>query len=122
MSMRKVDFDWKVLDTALQFGATLVQCGHVMDCSHDTIERHIKKEHSLTFTEYREKKFTSTKLKLIQTALQRAFSGKSDTMLIFCLKNVAGWKNEGPDEELEKLKTDLSELMKQLTEMKAKGV
>jgi len=118
MSMRKTAFDWKVLDAILQCGATKVMAGNIMDCSVDTIERCIDQEHNITFTQYRDRKLDSTKLKLIQTALARATSGKSDTMLIFTLKNLCGWKNEGPDEEMEKLKKDLSEMLTVIAQMR----
>lgn len=120
MSMRKTKFDWAVLDAVLQCGATKVQAASIMDCSDETIERNIENEHGMTFTEYREKKLSATRLKLIQTALSRASSGKSDTMLIFCLKNMCGWKNE-PDEELEKVKKEMAELLEQLKTMQGKA-
>lgn len=118
---KRIEFEWKVLDGVLQLGANKVQCTHILGCSAETIEDRIEKEHGMTFTEYRESKFTATKVKLVQSALTRAFSGKSDTMLIFCLKNLCGWKNEGPDEELEALKKELAAIMAQLQDLKAKA-
>lgn len=85
--------DWEKLNMALTLGATMdIVCGF-MDLSHDTIERHIRREHGCTFSEYRDRKMSTIRLKLIQKAQGLAFGGNV-TMLIFCLKNLCGWSDK----------------------------
>ena len=86
-------FDWQKLDTILQLAASKVMCSEFLNVSEDTIERRIKKKYGLTFNQYKERKLTNTKIKLIQKALTEATSGNS-TMLIFCLKNLCGWADK----------------------------
>jgi hypothetical protein len=88
-------FDWPVLNALLQRGASMLACTEIMGISEDTIARHIRKEYDLTFAEYREKKLQKTVLKLVEKAIDKALSG-DNTMLIWTMKNLAGWadKNE----------------------------
>lgn len=97
MSARITQFDWSVLDALVQRGATKKDAAGVMDCSCDTIERRIKEKFETTFTEYRELRMAGTRLKLIEVALTKAEQG-DNTMLIFCLKNLCGWRDRQPDE------------------------
>jgi len=95
MGRRKIELDYKVVDTALYYGATMKQLqflleknGIPLDCK--TIERRIKADKGMIFSEYREKHREGLKLKMIQKAVEMAFSGNS-TMMIFCLKNICKW-------------------------------
>lgn len=97
MAKRVTEFSWDVLDALLQRGATCTDCSHIMDCSTDTIERKIKDEYEMGFKEYREKRMAKTKMKLIEVAISKAI-GKDNTMLIFCLKNLCGWKDKYENE------------------------
>ena len=97
MAKRVTEFSWDVLDALLQRGATNTDCSHIMDCSTDTIERKIKAEYDMTFREYREKRMAKTKMKLIEVAISKAIA-KDNTMLIFCLKNLCGWKDRYENE------------------------
>jgi hypothetical protein len=90
---RTPPFDWEKLDAILRYKATIVDCSEMLDVSHDTVERNIKKKYDMTFTEYRDKKLTHTRLSLIQKALEQAKTGNT-TMLIFCLKNLCGWSDK----------------------------
>jgi hypothetical protein len=93
----KIELKWEVLDAILQRGATLKDCASIMEISHDIIERRIFEKTGQKFGEYREDRLSKTKLKLIEVALSKAFKGEN-VMLIFCLKNLAGWSdnNERP--------------------------
>lgn len=86
-------FDWKVLDALLQRSSTAIDCAAIMDCSVDTIERAVKEKYGIKFKEYRDKKMAHTRTRLIETALTKAFKGEN-VMLIFCLKNLCGWKDK----------------------------
>ena len=92
------EIDWKIVDTALYSAANLEQVvwalkQHGYDICKRTLQKKIEEKQSMTFTEYREYQLSGTKIKLIQTALNMAFS-KDRVMLIFCLKNLAGWSDK----------------------------
>lgn len=88
------EFDWKTLNALLQRGASLLACAEILECSEDTIQRHIKKDFDgITFGEYREKKLQKTIVKLIEKAVDKALGG-DNTMLIWTMKNLAGWSDK----------------------------
>lgn len=103
----KRDFNWSVLDSILQFNATKPQCAAMLETSDDTIDRRIKKEYGLTFEQYKETKLGLTKIKLQQKAIQLAVGGNA-VMLIFCLKNLCGWKDRFESEiDMKKLEVTI---------------
>lgn len=67
----------------------------MFDCSEDTISRKIEKETGLNFFDFRDRYLGDTRIKLQQKAIQMALAGDR-VMLIFSLKNMAGWK-DNPD-------------------------
>ncbi len=69
------EFDWKVLDSILQFGANLIDCSELLDVSEDTVQRKIKSEYGCTFTEYRAKKMGRMRVKLLQKQYEMAQNG-----------------------------------------------
>lgn len=75
---------------------TKKDCADFFECSEDTIDRHIKSETGLTFSEFRESGMAYTKFTLIRRAIVMAKKGDT-SMMIFCLKNIAGWKNNDMD-------------------------
>lgn len=62
------------------------------ECSHDTIERYARKTFGMSYASFREQNAVHTRFNLIRTALAEAESGNT-AMLIFCLKNLCGWKD-----------------------------
>lgn len=77
--------------TAKQVLASLRSQGY--DISLNTLEREIRRLYDCTFGEYRDKRVDQTRLRLVQKAVQMALDGNV-TMLIFCLKNLCGWKDK----------------------------
>lgn len=69
------EFDWKVLDSILQFGANLIDCSELLDVSEDTVQRKIKSEYGCTFSEYRTKKMGRMRVKLLQKQYEMAQNG-----------------------------------------------
>lgn len=96
MARPKMDFDWSKLDAILQYKASLTDCAEIMGTSQSTIEKRIKKERGVNFSEYRDKKMSRTRLTLTQKAIDMAKSGNV-TMMIFCLKNLCGWSDRYED-------------------------
>jgi len=84
---------WATLETLCHLNASKKLCASFLGVSPDTIKRRIKEKYKCSFEEYREKHLNKTKVKLIQTAINRAIDG-NNTMLIFCLKNLCGWADK----------------------------
>jgi hypothetical protein len=82
-------FKWEVLDAVLQFKPSLIMCEEILGISHDTIERAIKKNFNMTFSEYREYRMSKTKFKLAQKQFDVAMNGNV-TMLIWLGKQYLG--------------------------------
>ena len=72
-------------------------------CSPTTIQRFITAEYQISFRELREREMVHTRHDLIRKAIARA--DKSDTMLIFCLKNLCGWRDKQDDTPKEESQT-----------------
>lgn len=95
MSTQEKKLDYKIVDTALFYGATLEHLKFLLkqkglELSVRTIQRQIEKDKGMTFKEYREECFSGCKYSLKQKAIKKAMGG-DNTMLIFCLKNLLGW-------------------------------
>lgn len=92
---KTVELDWQKLDLALSLGANMQIAADYCELSIDTIYRRIKAKYGITAEEYRDRKCANIKLKLIQKAHQLATQDNPNvTMLIFCLKNLAGWADK----------------------------
>lgn len=113
MARPRIELDWSKLDAILQYGAFLRDCANVMGCSEDTIEKRIIEEKGVGFTEYRAQKMSGVKFTLIQKAIQMAKTGNT-TMMIFCLKNLAGWSDKNEVSQESKIEVVISEQDKQL--------
>ena len=85
--------DWSKLDFACKLGAHLSIAAGYCEISEDTLERAVQKEKGMTFREYRDQLMSTSRLKLIQKAMSKAFDG-DNTMLIWCMKNQCGWADK----------------------------
>jgi len=102
MAQPKKNLDYSALDALLQFKVSCNFCADYLGVSRDTIVRRIKEDHGLTFSEYHQLKKERTATKLQQKAIELALKGNS-TMMIFCLKNLAGWSDK---QEIEQKTTE----------------
>ena len=91
MAKKQVNYD--ALNALLQFKTTKGFCADYLGMSEDTLERRIKDDHGMVFTAYHQLKQGRMAIKLQQKAIDMAFSGNT-TLMIFALKNLAGWVNE----------------------------
>ncbi len=89
----KVEVNYDKLDALLQFKVSLRFCAEYLGVSADTIQRRLKEEKGLTFEQYHAQKIERTAVKLQQKAIEMAMGGDR-TMMIFCLKNLAGWADK----------------------------
>src|SRR4051794_39309171 len=90
--------DKEKLAALMRLKPTLLDTAAFFDCSEDTIERFIKKLSGLTFAEFREQKMVHTRMSLVRTAIRKAENG-DNVMIIFCLKNLCGWRDKQKDED-----------------------
>ena len=103
--VKKTPFSWDKLEGLLAYKSSLVVCADILDVHENTVKSHIKQRFGMTFTEYSERKLSRTKVKLVQKALEMAYSGNA-TMTIFCLKNLCKWK-DNPDELIDNSKIEI---------------
>jgi len=82
------------LKAIMRLNPTLKDTAAFFECSEDTITRLIKNEFGdLNFAEFREQNMVHTRMTLIRNALKMAEKGQP-AMMIFCLKNLCGWKDK----------------------------
>ena len=93
MPMPKTEVDFSALDALLQFKVSLNFCADYLNVSTDAIRRRIKENYGLSFSEYHALKIEGTATKLQQKAIKMALEG-NNTMMIFCLKNLAKWADK----------------------------
>lgn len=83
------ELDWVRLDQYLELGAGLLDCTEFLQCSDDKIQKDIRKKFDLTFTQYRQKKLSKMRVKLLQKQFEVAMGGNV-SMLIWLGKQVLG--------------------------------
>jgi len=88
----RVEIDDGKLKKLMRLKPSLEDTAAILECSADTVSRHIRDTHDLTFAEFREQNMAHVRISLVQTALEHAHKGDR-VMLIFCLKNLCGWKD-----------------------------
>ena len=93
MGQPKKEVDFSALDALLQFKVSAEFCADYLGVSRDTIYRRVKENYDMTFSQYHALKIQGTATKLQQKAIKMALEG-NNTMLIFCLKNLAGWADK----------------------------
>jgi hypothetical protein len=108
MAQPKKNLDYSALDALLQFKVSCNFCADYLGVSRDTIVRRIKEDHGLTFSEYHQLKKERTATKLQQKAIELALKGNS-TMMIFCLKNLAGWSDKQEIEQTSKVEITIDD-------------
>lgn len=104
MGRPAVNIEKEKLAALMRMKPTLADTAAFFECGQRTIEEFIRKNYDLTFREFREQRMVHTRLSLIRKAISKA-EGGDNTMLIFCLKNLCGWRDkvEQQDEETEEM-------------------
>jgi hypothetical protein len=87
-----IPIDEKQLRALMRLKPTLEDCAAFFECSTSKIEKHIKENWGLRFSEFREQNMVHTRFMLVRTALEKAKKGDT-AILIFCLKNLCQWKD-----------------------------
>jgi len=97
MGRPKKDISIEQLKTLMRLKPTIEDTAAFFEVHPDTILKFIKREIGpLTFSEFREQNMVHTRFSLIRTAIDKAERG-DNVMLIFCLKNLCGWKDRNED-------------------------
>lgn len=122
------EIDLPKLKALMRLKPSLEDTAAFFECSERTIERVIRAEFKLSFVDFRQQNMVHTRLNIVRKAISKAEAG-DNTMLIFCLKNLCGWRDRQPD-EVEKVvvnqpvrieKMDLDERVTQLKGVVAKA-
>ena len=87
-----IEIDWAQFDKLCQVQATLAEISGWFDCSEDTIERAVKREHDMLFADYFKKKSAGGKVSLRRKQYQSALGG-SVPMMIWLGKQHLGQKD-----------------------------
>lgn len=93
MGRPEIIFDDKQLRNILKLKPRLKDVANFFECSEDTIERRIREKYNCTFAEFRDQNAIHTRFDLIKKAIEKAERG-DNVMLIFCLKNLCGWRDK----------------------------
>lgn len=97
MGRPAIKIDEDQLRSLMRMKPTLKDVANFFQCSEDTIENYIKAKWGKRFSEFRDENMVFTRFNLIRTAIAKAEKG-DNVMLIFCLKNLCGWRDKLPDE------------------------
>lgn len=92
MGRPKIKIDMQQLAAFCRLKPSLQDCAWFFKCSGDIIERNIKSATGLTFSEFRNQNAVYSRFELIRSAMRKAET--SDTMHIFCLKNLCDWTDK----------------------------
>jgi hypothetical protein len=101
--MIKTEIDFGALDALLQFKVTKRFCADYLKVSEDTIDRRIKEDHGMTFSEYQALRMGRTAVKIQQKIVELALKG-NPKLLEVAAKYLAGWTEKS---DLVILNTDL---------------
>ena len=89
-----IELNYDKFNALCQFKSTTREfAAEYLNISATTIDRRLKEDHGMTFTQYHESKMKRVATKLEEKAVQMAMNGDR-TMLIFCLKNYAKWQDK----------------------------
>jgi hypothetical protein len=111
MGRPPVEIDDVKLRVFMRFKPTLNDTAAYFEVNPSTVENYIRKKFDLTFSEFRDQNMVHTRFMLIRTAIKKAENG-DNVMLIFCLKNLCGWKDKPAEEENDPFKNMTDEELK----------
>lgn len=95
MARPLIQIDWDEFDKLLALQATQEELAGWFNCSTDTIERAVKREHKISFADYSHQKRMPGKISLRRTMWQLAMAGNVP-MLIWLSKQHLGFTDKAP--------------------------
>lgn len=105
MAPKRIQIDWDQFDKLCKILCTQKEIADWFECSVDTLERAVRREHKVSLSEYYARKSVEAKISLRRLQFQAAERG-SGPMLIFLGKNILG-QSDHP-QELEADQTHLN--------------
>ena len=96
MGRPRVAIDWELFNKIVKYYPTESDLCGIFNCSRNALLDNVKRKYGMTFSAYRKQKSKEVKYSLIRKAMQMALEGGNNSMMIFALKNVAGWSDQGP--------------------------
>jgi len=85
--------NWDKLEAYCQYDISLRTAASMLDMSYDTLRRRILEKYNISWGDYKKQFLDQMAFRLKNKALTMALSGDR-TMLIFSLKNMAGWSDK----------------------------
>jgi hypothetical protein len=95
----RVSVDYDLVRKVMQFGLRQEDVAAIAGVSVPVLSSALVERYGKSFRELKKERLAPVKLTLTQKAIQMAKSGDR-TMLIFCLKNLAGWQDK-PEPEMD---------------------
>lgn len=92
MGRPEIPIDIEQLGALCRMKPSKSDCAAFFKCHEASIDRIIKKKTGLTFAAFRQENLVHTRFDLIRKAIRK--SDQSDTMHIFCLKNLCDWTDK----------------------------
>jgi YesN/AraC family two-component response regulator len=88
----------RMLENLCRHKLSMADCGEILELNPSTIEKWIRKTHDCTFSEYRSKKMSKTRLMIINGILEKCRQGNM-VALIYASKNLCGWSDNNQVEQ-----------------------
>lgn len=98
----KKELDWRLIDSILQYGASLVDCSDICEMSEDSVQNKIKAKYGVTFSEYRDRKKSKMRMKLRQKQFDLALKGNVP-LLIWLGKQELGQSDRAENTNTDKI-------------------
>lgn len=92
MGRPAIPIDIEQLAAFCRLKPSKADCAAFFKCHEASIDRIIQKKTGLTFAAFRQQNLVHTRFDLIRKAIRKA--EQSDTMHIFCLKNLCDWSDK----------------------------
>ena len=88
----KIEIDSEKLEKLMNFWPSIWTVAGFFDCDRNVIASFIREHYDLTFREFRKKYSSSTKIKIVEKAREKAISGDNE-MIKLLMANMDGWQS-----------------------------
>ncbi len=98
MARPRKEIDIEQLKSFMRLKPTKADTAAFFDVSETILDERIKENFGVNFRTFRDQRMVHTRFSLVRKAIQMAEKGDR-TMLIFCLKNLCNWSDQGTLED-----------------------
>jgi hypothetical protein len=88
----RIEIDPEKLEKLMNFWPSIWTVSGFFDCDRKVITTYIREHYDLTFREFRKKYSSSTKIKIVEKAREKALAGDNE-MIKLMLANMDGWQS-----------------------------